>query len=115
IETINEGSVGPAQPDRTFDHSFEYHFEIERRAADDLENFGGRGLLLPRLGKFAGKGADLRLQIGKGRSLWRVVVPGLRRAGVLRFRWLTAHSPTPSHLALPLCRRPQPTTSWGSL
>src|SRR5437660_5767882 len=59
IETINERSVGPAQPDRTFDHSFEYHLEIERRAADDLENFGGRGLLLPRLGKFAGESCDL--------------------------------------------------------
>ena len=49
----------PPSHDRTFGHSFEYHFEIERRAADDLENFGGRGLLLPRLGKFAGESCDL--------------------------------------------------------
>src|SRR5689334_9250164 len=48
IGTINERSVRPTQPHRIFGHSFEDLFEIECRAADDLENVGGGGLLLQR-------------------------------------------------------------------
>jgi hypothetical protein len=38
IETENERSVSPAQPDRAFGDSFKHCLKIERRAADDLEH-----------------------------------------------------------------------------
>ena len=40
--------ISLAQPGGSFDEGIQYRFEIERRAADDLENIGGRRLLLQR-------------------------------------------------------------------
>ena len=50
-------------------------------------------------------------------SLWAISLfaLGLRGTAALRFRWFTAHSSTPSHLALHLGRQPYATTSWGPL
>src|SRR5262245_20585977 len=44
--------VGLAQPGGGLDQRVEHGFEIERRAADDLEHIGGGGLLLEGLAEF---------------------------------------------------------------
>ena len=41
--------VRDAEPDGRFDQRIEHRLEIEGRAADDLEDVGGGGLLLERL------------------------------------------------------------------
>ena len=46
IETENECSVSPTQPDRAFGDGFKHRLKIERRAADDLEYLRRGGLLL---------------------------------------------------------------------
>ena len=43
--------VGTAQPRRVLDEGFQHGLEIERRAADDLEDLARGGLLLQGLGK----------------------------------------------------------------
>src|SRR5262249_22820606 len=58
--------VGFAQPRRRFDQRIEHGLQVKSRSADNLEHVGRGGLLLSRLSKFAGKSADLLLQIGKG-------------------------------------------------
>src|SRR5262249_45343609 len=43
---------GPAQPGRLFEHCIEYRREVAERRVNDLKDFGTRGLLCDRLGKF---------------------------------------------------------------
>ncbi len=53
VEPRDEGPLGPGQPGRVLDQGLEHRLQIERRAADHLEHFAGRGLLLqgePQLG-----------------------------------------------------------------
>src|SRR5437763_4510579 len=47
-----------AQAGRRFDQSVEHELQIEGRAADDLEHFGGGGLLRPRFVQFAHEHSD---------------------------------------------------------
>src|SRR3954464_7304634 len=49
----NRRHVRFAKPRRRFDQSIEHCLQIERRAADDLEDVGGGGLLLKGLRKIA--------------------------------------------------------------
>src|SRR6516162_2721920 len=46
IEAVNERSVGPTQPDRTFGDRFIHRLKIKRRAADNPKDVGRGGLLL---------------------------------------------------------------------
>ena len=46
--------VGLAKPRRGLDQRLQHGREVERRAADDLEHVGGRGLLLQGFAEFAG-------------------------------------------------------------
>jgi hypothetical protein len=46
-----KSAVGAAQPDRTFRHRLEHRPQIERRAADDIEDLRRRRLLLQRFGE----------------------------------------------------------------
>src|SRR6516165_2156665 len=48
VRLKDEPLLGRAKPRRIFDKSFENGLEIERRAADDLEQLGRGGLLLQR-------------------------------------------------------------------
>jgi hypothetical protein len=41
--------VGITQSSRRFDQRVEHSLQIERRAADDFQHVGGRGLLFSRL------------------------------------------------------------------
>jgi len=68
----NGSVVCLAQPCRALTHGVEHDLNVGRRARDGAEDFTGRDLLLLRLsemllrlGEFAGKCADLLLQIGK--------------------------------------------------
>ena len=67
----NRGHVRFAKPSRRFHQRIEHRLEIEGRAADDLEDVGGRGLLLQRLPQFGQQprilDRDSRL-IGEGAS-----------------------------------------------
>ena len=49
---------GVAQPDRLFEHRVEHRGEIAGRGIDDLQDLGGRGLLVQRL---AGLGNEPRI------------------------------------------------------
>ena len=42
-----------AEPNGGLGHRIEHGLQIERRAADDLQHVGGRGLLLQRFGQVA--------------------------------------------------------------
>ena len=48
VAPVQEGLIGLAQACRRLDQRIEHRLQIERRAADDLEHVGGRGLLLER-------------------------------------------------------------------
>ena len=49
VARLIDADVRLAQPRRRFDQRVEHGLQVEGRAADDLENVGGRGLLLQRL------------------------------------------------------------------
>ena len=49
----DHATVGVAQTRGGGDQRIKHAVEIERRAADDLENVGGRGLLLQRFSQVA--------------------------------------------------------------
>src|SRR5688572_24114467 len=49
LATSNQGDVRLAQASRRFDEGVQHSLQVERRAADDLENVGGGRLLLERL------------------------------------------------------------------
>src|SRR5262245_48017690 len=46
VEPEDEAMPGPAQTRGVLDQGLQDRLKIERRAADDLEDFAGRGLLL---------------------------------------------------------------------
>src|SRR5947209_15261341 len=48
------------------EHGPKYGLQIARRAGDDLQHLGGRGLLLQRLGELAPTCFELLFQIGAG-------------------------------------------------
>ena len=45
--------LGLAKRVRRLDDRVEHRLQVDRRAADDLQDLGGRGLLLQRLGQLA--------------------------------------------------------------
>ena len=51
IETRQETELGLAQSHRLFQHCLEHRREVAGRAVDDLQYFGGRGLLLQCLAR----------------------------------------------------------------
>ena len=51
--------LGFADAGRIFQHRLEYRLQLAGRAGDDLQHFGGRGLLLQRLGEIVGALAQL--------------------------------------------------------
>src|SRR5262245_32127932 len=76
ILSVDEALVSVAKPDRIVQHVLQGRLEVERRAAGDLEDFAGRGLLLqrfgellPSLGEFAPASFKLLLQRGVGFAL----------------------------------------------
>jgi hypothetical protein len=85
-------------------HFLEHRPEVAGRGADDAQHIGGRGLLFSRFRQFAGKRADLLLQIGNGgisaRGRWRAAALRPRRLAVQCFRRFPAYCATPSHVAL---------------
>jgi hypothetical protein len=58
--------LGLADAHRILQHGLEYRLQLAGRRADDLQHIRRCGLLLSRFRQFAGKSADLLLQIGKG-------------------------------------------------
>jgi hypothetical protein len=58
--------VGVTKSGGRFDQRIKHRLQIESRAADDLEDVGGRRLLLPRLGEFPHARPELLFQIGPG-------------------------------------------------
>jgi hypothetical protein len=44
--------IDPANPGSAFDYGVEDRLHVRRRAADDAEHLGGRGLMLQRLAQF---------------------------------------------------------------
>ena len=62
VESLKQPSLGPGQPRRVLDEGFQHGLEIERRAADHLEHFAGRRLLLQRLRQLAVARLQLREQ-----------------------------------------------------
>ena len=66
----NEAPVGATEADRAPHQAIQHRLQIEGRAADDLKHVGGRGLLLPclgkvplRLGEFTGARFELLFQL----------------------------------------------------
>src|SRR5262249_45986733 len=51
IEAVNESEPRVAKAHRTLGYGLKYRPQIESRAADDLEQIGGRGLLLQGFGE----------------------------------------------------------------
>ena len=62
----NVRRVCPAEMERRFDQHVENGLQVEGRAADDLEDLRGRGLLVPSLPQFAGEPRDRRFLAGDG-------------------------------------------------
>ena len=63
LAPVDEGIARIAQPGRGLDQRIEHGLQFERRAADELEYVGGRGLLLKRLGQLALKISGSRFEI----------------------------------------------------
>ncbi len=57
---------GLAQTHRLVEHRVEHRGEVARRAIDDLQYLGGRGLLVERLFQFGGAVLDLFFEVGVG-------------------------------------------------
>src|SRR5262249_6767150 len=51
IVAKNHSPLCAAEPDGRTQERIEYHLQVERRSADDLEHIGGGGLLVPRFRK----------------------------------------------------------------
>src|SRR5262249_43432125 len=68
IEAVNESEPRVAKAHRTLGYGLKYRPQIESRAADDLEQIGGRGLLLQG---FGGDGRGLGRAVWQGRGLDR--------------------------------------------
>ena len=81
LAKVDESAFGFAQPGRRLDQSVENRLQVERRAADDLENIGGGGLLLERLTQLLQQtrifDRDHRLV---GKRLHQLDLPGAERA-----------------------------------
>ena len=56
---IDGPSVGVAEPGRALEEALQHGLEVERRAADDLQDLAGRGLLFERLGEVPVAGLEL--------------------------------------------------------
>ncbi len=67
--------VGVTEPRRGLDERLQHGLQIERRAADDFQHVGGRGLLLQGFGQVVGSLAQFleesRVLDGDGRISWR--------------------------------------------
>jgi hypothetical protein len=64
IEFENGHVLGFAETPGASDDSLQHCLKLLRRRADDLQNLGGRRLLLARLGEFAGPLVKLLLEVG---------------------------------------------------
>src|SRR5262249_41851839 len=62
LEEKDEGVLGLAEPSGGLDKRIEHRLELESRAADDLEDLRGRGLLLERFAQLLGADLDLLLE-----------------------------------------------------
>src|SRR5262245_22055822 len=51
LRSVDGPHIRIAESHCRLDERIEHRFQVERRAADDLEHVGGGGLLLQRLGK----------------------------------------------------------------
>src|SRR5262249_29071531 len=63
LEEKDEGVLGLAEPSGGLDKRIEHRLELESRAADDLEDLRGRGLLLERFAQLLGADLDLLLEV----------------------------------------------------
>ena len=62
----NYALIGLAQTCRRFEERVEHFRQVVRRAADDVEDVGGRSQLLPRLVQFVGEPRGLCFFAGGG-------------------------------------------------
>src|SRR5262249_51164598 len=86
-----------ADTHRIFQHSFKYPLQFAGRLADDLQHFGGGGLLLQRLVALAGQPGNICFLAGCGGTatacgLWR------KRLAALRFSFFATYFGAPSQL-----------------
>ena len=91
VESLKQPSLGPGQPRRVLDEGFQHGLEIERRAADHLEHFAGRRLLLERDPQLTVARLQLREQphvldgdhslVGKGLKESNLLVAEMTRRG----------------------------------
>jgi len=80
VRANNAGHIGLTQPRRRFNHRIEHRLKIEARATDEPEYLGCGGLLVARLGEFAGP----LVEVGGGgttkpRNRWRISALERRR------------------------------------
>ncbi len=52
VKCVEHAEIGSAKVHRLAEHRVEHGYQVAGRAADDAQDFGGRGLLLQRFGKF---------------------------------------------------------------
>ncbi len=66
VAQANDAKRCAAQRLCGFGQGRQHRLQVERRAADDLEHVGGRGLLIERFAQFGRPLLDLVLQVGIG-------------------------------------------------
>src|SRR5438552_6890032 len=91
VESLKEPALGPGQPGGVLDEGLQHGLEIERRAADHLEHFAGRRLLLERDPQLTVARLQLREQphvldgdhslVGKGLKESNLLVAEMTRRG----------------------------------
>src|SRR5437867_12057076 len=59
IEPVDDSTVGATEPRCVLDERLQDGLEVERGAADDLQDFAGGGLLLKRVGQARVPGLEL--------------------------------------------------------
>ena len=69
IEAEHGGKLRLAEAGGIFQQSMKHRLQIAGRAGDDLEHFGGRGLLLQRFRKFSSELPDRLVRIGSRMAL----------------------------------------------
>ncbi len=52
VKGVEHAEIGAAKIHRLAEHRVEHGYQVAGRAADDAQNFGGRGLLFQGFGKF---------------------------------------------------------------
>src|SRR5437867_136417 len=80
IEPVDDSTVGATEPRCVLDERFQDGLEVERGAADDLQDFAGGGLLLQRVGQGLVPGLELLEQAHVLDGNDRLVGEGLEQA-----------------------------------